>query len=401
MPPKIHMKQLMLLMILLLFVSQASTDIYISGLPLMTNEFKTNISTMNLTITLYVYSQAFFFLFMGVISDLFGRRRVLIISISAQILASFLIAISHSLYLIIFLRVIQALGSGAIYIVLRMVIKDTMNREEQIHATGMLLIGLVLSPALAPAVGAWIINFSGWRACFSLIGIGHLVLLIWFIFLVPETNQSMDKFRNNYSFPGHINSYWHILNDRLFFNLAMIVGTTFASFYAFISISSYMYIEEYHIPNTTYSYIFFAIAGAYLIGNRIMLVLNKRHVKPWHIISTGIIISVLGLIFMLNSLTFNHSPYLVLSLITIGILLVRLATAFINPPIQVTVTNHFGDKGSHALGLLSCLQYIFAGLSSAIVSSIPLKPSLSMIICSLLFTICSLFAYYICPSKKI
>ena len=135
-------RQLLTLMILLLFVSQACTDIFVPGLPEMSREFASSIKQMNLTISVYIYAQAFFFLIIGVISDLFGRRRVLLACIPLQIIASFAIAMTNSLTLLIILRVIQALGSSAIYIVLRLVIKDTLNKEEQIHATGMLLIGL-------------------------------------------------------------------------------------------------------------------------------------------------------------------------------------------------------------------------------------------------------------------
>lgn len=391
----------MILMILLLFISQACTDIYVSGLPLMTKEFRTNLSVMNLTITLYVYSQAFFFLFMGVLSDLFGRRRVLISCITAQIIASFIIAYTSSLTLVILLRIIQAMGSGAIYIVLRLVIKDVMNKDEQIHATGMLLIGLVLSPALAPAIGAWIIELSGWRTCFSLIGLGHLILLIWLYILVPETNLEMRKFRNEYSLANHFKSYWHILSDKFFLNLSLIIGGTFASFYGFISISSYMYIDEYHISNTMYSYTFIGIAISYLVGNRTMLWLNQHKVKSWKIIGLGILVSLAGLALMLSGLLFRNNALLILTCVTIGIMLVRVATAFINPPIQVAVTLHFGKTGSHAIGLLSCLQYVFAGAGSAVVSAIPLTPSLSLITSSILFTLVSLAGYYYCPQNQL
>lgn len=394
-------RQLLILMILLLFVSQACTDIFVPGLPEMSREFGSTIKQMNLTISVYIYAQAFFFLIIGVISDLFGRRRVLLTCIPLQIIASFAIAMTNSLDLVIILRVIQALGSSAIYIVLRLVIKDTLDREEQIHATGVLLIGLVLSPALAPVIGAHLINLWSWRACFILIGMVMTGLLIWLAFLLPETNSKIKQFRSEFSFKNQLSNYAGVLQDKLFITLIILVGGTFASYYGFIAISSYMYIDEYHISNTLYSYSYVAIAAAYLLGNRIMLWLNKEQVLPWRIIQYGIVISCIGVGLMITSFMGQHNVFFVLGLATFGSLLIRLATAFINPPIQVLVMNYFGNAGSNAIGLLSCLQYVFAGFGTAVVSDLPFSPSTSLVVSSIIFTLISLIGYYFCPYSRI
>lgn len=396
-----HKQQLLFLMILLLFVSQACTDIFVPGLPEMSHEFASSIKQMNLTISVYIYAQAFFFLIIGVISDLFGRRRVLLACIPLQIIASFAIAMTNSLTLLIILRVIQALGSSAIYIILRLVIKDTLTKEEQIHATGMLLIGLVLSPALAPVIGAHLINWWNWRACFIIIGASMTGLVIWLAILLPETNLRIQQFRNEFSFKAQLANYTGVLQDRLFIMLIILVGGTFASYYGFIAISSYMYIDEYHTSNTLYSYTYVAIAAAYLLGNRIMLWLNKEQVRPWRIIQYGLIISCIGVTVMISSLFGQTHIFLILGLATFGSLLIRLATAFINPPIQVLVMNYFGNAGSNAIGLLSCLQYVFAGFGTAVVSGLPFVPSVNLVVSSILFTLISLVGYYFCPHSKI
>lgn len=396
-----HKKQLLILMVLLLFVSQACTDIFVPGLPTMTHEFDTTLNRMNLSISVYTYAQAFFFLIIGVVSDLFGRRKVLITCISALVLASFAIAFTNSLFILLFLRIIQAIGSAAIYIVLRLVIKDVMDKKEQIHATGMLLIGLVLSPALAPVVGAEIINFFGWRYCFITLGASLGILLAWLSILVHETNYNIAYFKQTFNTQNHLNHYLYVLKDRMFFMLMIVVGGTFASYYGFIAISSYMYIDEYKISNTIYSYTFIGLASAYLLGNRIMLYLNKNQINSLNIIRSGLTISVIGLCLMVLSLFISHNTIIILGLATCGIFLVRLATAFINPPIQVLVTHHFGDAGSHAIGLLSCLQYIFAGIGIAVVSDLPTKPSISLVVSSVIFTIISIIGYTLCPKKEI
>lgn len=401
MPIKEHKKQLLVLMVLMMFVAQACTDIFIPGLPDMTREFHTTLSYMNATISVFVYSQAVFFLVVGVVSDLYGRRVVIITGVIIQIIASLLIAFLHSLPLFILLRIFQAFGSSAVYIVLRMIIKDVMDRDEQVHATGVLVIGMFISPAVAPVLGAHLINLWGWRSCFIVIGLSQALLLFWFNKLVHETNLYTKEFREDYSFTKQLNSYVLIMKNRLFSMLVLIVGGTFASYYGFIAISSYVYIDEFHISNTIYAYTFLFIAGGYLLGNRIMLTLDKNKVRQWRIIQYGLIISCIGMALMLIGLFLGKNEYLVLGTLTFGISLVRVATAFINPPIQVLVVNYFGHMGAQALGLISFCQYMFAGIGTALVVRLPFSPSISLVVGSFVFTAISLVGYFNCPSGKI
>ena len=386
--------QLLILAMLLLFATVAGTDIYISGLPQMQKEFNTTANIINLTISVYNYGQAFFVLFIGVASDLYGRRNILRFCVLIHLLAAFVIAFSHSINFIIFLRLLQSLGSAAVYIVLRLIIKDIMDLQEQLHATGMMVLGLIISPAIAPVMGAWIMHFYSWRACFLVMGAIETILFIWLWQAIIETNLLQQSFRAQFSIRKHIDNYWQILKSRLFLHLALMVGGTFAVFYAFLGISSYMYINQYHISAIIYSYIYIGLALCYLFGNRWMTWLNQNQVLPHKIITLGIIVSVLGVFISGLGLLFD-STWMILGFITFGVCIVRLSTALINPPAQVASANSFGELGAHALGLLSCFQFVFAGLGIDMVSSLSFRPSINLFLTSLFFTLVSVFAYYL------
>lgn len=396
-----HKLQLIFLMTLLFFLSQACTDIYVPGLPEMTREFNTNLSMMSSTISVYTYAQAFFFLFIGVLSDLFGRRKILIPGIAIQVIASILMALNHSITIFIFLRIFQAIGSSAIYIVLRLVIKDVMNRDEQVQTIGIFVTALPLSLAIAPVAGAWIIKILGWRYCFLMVGVIQGLLLIWAFILIKESNLNIQLFRSQFNLKTYITSYFVILKSQLFYTLALIIGGVFASYYGFIAISSYMYIDEYNISSIIYSYVFIAIAGFYLLGNQIMLFMNRANMPSWSLIKTGIMISVVGLAMILLALPFKSFGVVTLELISCGVILLRMATAFINPPIQVAVTHKFGNNGAQAIGLLSSLQYASAGFGSFIASILPWQPSINLIFSSLFFCLISFIGFKLFPSDSL
>lgn len=381
------------LMVLLLFLTQACTDIFLPGLPAIAAEFGVPMHRANQMIAAYNYSQAVVVLFIGVVSDVYGRRSTLLICLALHIVASAAIALSHALPWMIAMRVVQAAGSAAVYIVLRLVIKDTLDKQAQIHATGLLVVGLVLSPILAPVVGAWIIAWSGWRDCFWAIALVEVPLFAWAWHAVAETNAQRAVLRAAFSWQAHFRHYATVLRDRYFLGMALIVGSAFAAFYAFIGISSYLYIAEYGVRASSYALVFIAIAAFYLLGNRLMSRLNARHVAPQRIVGYGIAVSLLGGA-AICSAALAGSTAMALAAITAGTCLLRLATALINPPVQVVVTNHFQAQGSHALGLLTSIQYAFAAIGTMLVSSLPFQPSANFMASTVLFVALPLAGYF-------
>jgi DHA1 family bicyclomycin/chloramphenicol resistance-like MFS transporter len=382
----LHKKLLIIVLLLLLFVTQASTDIYVSGLPLMAREFNVTPAKMNMTITYYVYTQAVLFLIMGPISDLCGRRKTILISLIISIIATFMISESKQLDQIILLRIVQAIGSASIYIVSRLIIKEVYDKEEILSVTGLFLLGLVLSPALAPVIGAIIIKYLDWRWCFRLIGIISMLLTFSGFFIIQESNHAIDKFRREFMPRKMLRNYLSVLTNWLFLRYLVVVGGTFASFYAFISMSSYMYINEYHISNIYYSYLFTFIALGYLIGNKMMIYLSKRGKSSHYLVLIGVKIAIFVVALTALSIAFRNYTMLFICLITLSGWLVRLATAFINPPIQVGVIHSFPNQSSYAVGLLSSLQYVFAAFGSWVVGIMPYEPSTNIIATTIIFT---------------
>jgi DHA1 family bicyclomycin/chloramphenicol resistance-like MFS transporter len=381
-----------ILMVLLLFITQACTDIFLPGLPQIAREFNSSIDVASLTISVYNYCQAAVVLFIGVVSDVRGRRPTMLICFGLHILPTVVIALCSSIAVMVAMRALQALGSAAVYIVLRMIIKDTLDKKAQIHATGLLVIGLVLSPILAPVVGSWIVRWSDWRYCFWLLALLEIPLFIWAWSVVGETNLRRHELKASFSWTAHAGNYALVLKDGYFRGMALLVGAGFAAFYAFISISSFMFIHQFHMRETTYGYVFIALALSYLAGNRLMSVLNARALAPQKIIGLGLLVSVLGAACVLAGPLFAQAAIALIAIV-LGTCLLRLATALIIPPAQVEVTNHFPQHGAHALGLLTCTQYCFAAIGTMLVSNLWFEPSMNFIISTVVFVALSALGY--------
>lgn len=398
---KLYKKRLIFILLVLLFITQASTDIYVAGLPIMAKEFAVTPSAMNMTITVYVYTQAVLFLIVGPISDIVGRRKTILVGLFISLVSTFVISESSSLDAIIFFRIFQACGSAAVYIVSRLIIKEVYSKEETLKVTGLFLIGLVLSPALAPVIGAYIIQHYDWRWSFRFLGILLIIFIACAMLIIKESNNRINEYRNEFHPKNILSDYIQVLKSLVFMRNVIIVGGTFASFYAFISMSSYMYINEYHISGVYYSYLFTFIAFGYLIGNKVMTYLSQREFTSYELVKIGIVLAIFVIFMTGISIFLKGSIYAFIGLITLIGWVTRVATAFINPPIQVGVLYLFPERSSYAVGLLSALQYVCAAFGSWFVGIIPYQPSTNIIISTLVFTLISILCFYTIKSRDI
>lgn len=362
-------KLIVTLLFCMTLLGVSATDIYISALPQMMHDFNTTRAIVNSTILTFNLGLAISVLFVGVLSNRFGRKLIIISGIAIFALSAFLISCSSNIWLVLVLRFMQGYGAGGIIIVQRLILKDIMTEKEQIEAGGFLVFGSIISPALAPVIGAYLTKLWNWDACFMFSAIFALLLVILTAYLIPETNITPIKKLPRMTV--HLREYLGILFNSACLNLIIILCLTFAAYFAFLGISSYLYIINLGLTPITYSYVFLLLAGSYLVGNGYMIYLNKQHyINSYQLIKRGVGISIVGLI-ILGTSVLTQNNWIILLCLTIGVMITRIAAALIINPIQIKIMNYFPDKGGYALGLAICLQFGTSGLAASMVGMLP------------------------------
>lgn len=163
-------------------------DLYLPGLPVLQRELHTTATMTQLSITAAMFGLAIGQVVVGPLSDRLGRKMPFIYGIAAFTIASFGIAMSDNIGMIIVLRLIQGLG-GATGIVLSLaMITDSF---DGIQLTRNVAINQTINgifPILAPVLGGVLIALADWRSAFWLIGGLGLIIVLLIIFKLPETN---------------------------------------------------------------------------------------------------------------------------------------------------------------------------------------------------------------------
>ncbi len=184
-----------LLILLFAGVLMGALDIAIIGpaLPAIRNEYLIDLRAgswiFNSYLLLYLLSAPL----MAKLSDIYGRRIIYIFDILLFAFGSIIITVSNTYPILLIGRAIQGLGAGGIFPVASAVIGDTIPKEKQGMALG--LIGSVFGLAfiLGPIIGGFLLMYN-WRWIFA-INIPIAILIIAFSFLIPkEAKQESRKF---------------------------------------------------------------------------------------------------------------------------------------------------------------------------------------------------------------
>src|SRR4051812_47251971 len=98
----------------------------------------------------------------GWLGEFFGRKRYFVGSIVLFTVASLLCGASHSLGALVFWRIVQGLGGGALMTVSQAVLFESFPRREAGMAMALFGLGVMVGPTIGPTLGGWLTDNYGW-----------------------------------------------------------------------------------------------------------------------------------------------------------------------------------------------------------------------------------------------
>jgi EmrB/QacA subfamily drug resistance transporter len=114
----------------------------------------------------------------GWLSDRFGRKPIFLGSLAAFTFASALCAFAPTLGWLVFFRVLQGLGGGALMPVGMTMVLELFPRERHGRAVSIWGMAVMVAPAIGPTVGGWLVTSVSWHWLFLInvpIGAGAIV----------------------------------------------------------------------------------------------------------------------------------------------------------------------------------------------------------------------------------
>jgi DHA2 family multidrug resistance protein len=148
-------------------------------------------------LTSYLVSNAIIIPMTGWLARTFGRKRYLLVSISLFTGASLLCGASTSLGMLVFFRVLQGIGGGALQPLSQAILLETFPPREHGIAMALFGIGIMFGPIAGPLMGGYITDTLTWRWIFYVnIPIGILAVMMVTMFIVdPPYMRRTEKVR--------------------------------------------------------------------------------------------------------------------------------------------------------------------------------------------------------------
>jgi DHA1 family bicyclomycin/chloramphenicol resistance-like MFS transporter len=252
------------LLIAVAAVSPLGINMYLPSMPGMARAFGVDFTVIQLTLSLYLAAMALGQLIIGPLSDRFGRRPVLLIGLLIFVIGSLICLSAQNVGLLIFGRVVQAVGGCAGITLSRAIVRDLYGRNQVASMIGYVTMGMAVAPMVAPTVGGVLDTFFGWRASFAfLMAFGSLALLLAYLQLY-ETNQS----RGSADSPRELlRGYGSLFRSRLFWGYTMATSFISAVFFSFLAGAPYVMIELMGRSPAEYGFYFAIVPSGYILGN--------------------------------------------------------------------------------------------------------------------------------------
>jgi DHA1 family bicyclomycin/chloramphenicol resistance-like MFS transporter len=245
-------------------VSPLGINMYLPSMPGMVRAFEVDFATIQLTLSLYLAAMAVGQLVIGSLSDRFGRRPMLLIGLLVFVLGSFLCLTAQNVGLLIFGRVVQAIGGCAGITLSRAIVRDLYGRNQVASMIGYVTMGMAVAPMIAPTIGGVLETLYGWRASFVfLMGFGSLVLVVA-VWQLHETNHNRDA---AVSIRHLAHGYLSLVGSRLFWGYTLAASFVSAVFFAFVAGAPYVMIELMERSPAEYGFYFAIVPSGYILGN--------------------------------------------------------------------------------------------------------------------------------------
>jgi DHA1 family bicyclomycin/chloramphenicol resistance-like MFS transporter len=256
-------------------IGPLAIDMYLPALPAIARDLRSTPGMVQVSLAAYFIGIAGGQAFYGPLSDWMGRKPALYVGLLVFTLSSMACALAPRVEVLIACRFLQALGGCAPLVVPRAVVRDHFDEQASVRALSALVLIMGLAPILAPLLGGQLLTRWGWRAIFwVLAAYGATWLAIVTLFL-PE---SLPRDARRSQPPAIVlATYRRLLGNRAFMGWVISGGMVFSGLLAYISGSSYVFIELFGVRPERFGFYFGANAAGLITASQLNAWLARRH----------------------------------------------------------------------------------------------------------------------------
>lgn len=337
-------------------------DTYLPSFPFIAADMQATPAQMQQTLSLYLFTLAFMTLFHGTLSDSFGRRPVILVSLALYVVTAAGCALASSLPQLLFWRAVQGLAAGAGIIVGRAIIRDSFGGHEAQRLMSLVTMIFGIAPAVAPVIGGWLQDWFGWRAIFWFLAIYGVALFFAVARHLPETHPPAA--RQPFQMRPLLRNYLRLGRDPKLVLLCLVIAFNFSGFFLYIVSAPAVIYGLLGMSERDFAWLFVpgisgVMLGAFLSGRL------AGHLSPRRTVSAGYLTMCAAVVFNVAYCAF-FPPALPWTVLPVMIYTIGMALAM--PSVTLITLDLFPQLRGMTSSLQGFAHSLVAGVAAGVVS---------------------------------
>ena len=255
---------IVLILSLLLGLQPLTTDLYLPALPSLTAGFGAPMAQAQLTLTALLLAFGLSQLIWGPLSDRFGRRPILLVGMSAYVLASLGSTLSSSMEMLIVWRTVQGVAMGAGVMCARAIVRDLYSPLEGARVMSKGLTGLGMLACLSAPLGGALSGWFSWRIALLAVAIFGAICLAVVASKFKETlaHKNLAALK-----PAIVVRTWKtILKNPTFLAFSVLSAASYGGLFTLLAASSFVFIQVLGLSTPLYGLVMFTNSLFYIAG---------------------------------------------------------------------------------------------------------------------------------------
>lgn len=382
-PSRIAPKSLLFTVLLGLFAAlpALSVDVSAPTLALLPAALGTTRTLAGLTLSLFMVGFALGQFGAGGLSDRGGRRPVLLAGLACFSVSGIACALSWSGGVLVLCRFIQGFGAGACFVISFAIIQDLFDGDAARAKRSYVTVIFGAVPILAPAMGAVLIHWFGWRSVHWVLALAGTLLLAVTWAGVAESNTPNGATSPQANQDGGV-PLW---NDVRFVRITLANALSYGAIFAYIAGSPVVIIGKLGLSSAVFAGVFASTATALSAGAWTSGWLSRRGVGVIALLNPSLIAAAAAsLVLAAISLSGITSGAILIPLL----LAVLFTRGIIAPNLQHLAIERQRERAGTASAAVGVSQLLSGALASAAVAFLlqSFGPSSVAIIMALLAT---------------
>lgn len=366
--------ELIVLMGVLQAFAPLSIDMYLPSMPLLEKVFNATTAQVQITLVTFLLGYALGQSLYGPLTDRFGRKPPLYVSLALFVISSVACALSTSVNVLSAFRLLQAIGACGGAVVSRAMVRDLFPPIELRKIFSMLVLVLGVSPLISPFIGGYLLVWFGWKSIFyTQASLGALTLLAMHFrlaeSLAPEHARPLHM--------DHIlSSYAYLLRDRTFLGASLVCGFSSAGMFAYIASAPFVFINIYKLPPQEFGWLFGVIAAGLIAASQVNGRMSHK-IALWKVLRVANLVQLgSGLAVLATGLTGFGGMVGIFA----PVFVYMCATGFVFPNGNAIAMMRHGNMAGTASALLGTNQFVIAAATTIVLGMIDNSSALPMAI---------------------